>query len=131
MTELQPREEGNHVVGFMQQYERLPGGYEFVRELAPASVEIYAGLEGLISYLPPEISRLWIGSMINMINSVLASAEERLATGEVLFSDVELIASDVINMIATALTGRFPLKSCRSWQDDSWRSQAAPLDPSN
>lgn len=104
VAELQPREEGNHYIRFMQQYERFRGSYDFVRELTPASVEIYAGLEGLISYLPPEISRLRIGYMINMIHSVLATAEERLATGEVLFGDVELIASNLIDMIAASLT---------------------------
>jgi len=104
VAELQPRDEGNHFIRFMQQYERFRGSYDFVRELTPASVEIYAGLEGLVRYLPQEISRLRIGYMINMIHSVLATAEERLATGEVLFGDVELIASNLIDMIAASLT---------------------------
>lgn len=103
-AQLQPRSEGNHYIRFMQQYERFRGSYDFVRELTPASVAIYQGLEGLIGYLPPAIARLRIGYMINMIHSVLATAEGRLATGEVRFADSDLIAANLIDMIAASLT---------------------------
>ncbi|HUD30124.1 MAG TPA: TetR family transcriptional regulator [Novosphingobium sp.] len=104
VDELQPRPEGNHYIRFMQQYERYRGDYVFVRELTPASVRIYEALEGLVTDLPPAIARLRIGYMINMIHSVLASAEERMGRGEVAVADLPLIAANLVDMIANALT---------------------------
>lgn len=104
IQELMPREEGNHYIRFMQQYERWRGDYELVRRLTPASVTIYDQLERQIGYLPVEVRRLRIGYLINMIHSVLATAEERLGTGEVVHAEIELIAANLVDMSASALT---------------------------
>lgn len=107
--ELMPREEGNHYIRFMQQYERYRGDYELVRRLTPASVEIYGRLERLIGYLPASVRRLRIGYLINMVHSVLAVAEERLGKGEVSHGEIALIAGNLIDMAASALSA--PLSS--------------------
>jgi len=104
IQELMPREEGNHYIRFMQQYERWRGDYELVRSLTPASVAIYDELERLIGYLPTEVRRLRIGYLINMIHSVLAITEERLGRGIVSHAEVELIAANLIDMSTSALT---------------------------
>jgi AcrR family transcriptional regulator len=104
IQELMPRNEGNHYIRFMQQYERWRGDYELVRRLTPASVEIYDQLERLIGYLPAEVRRLRIGYLINMVHSVLATAEERLGTAEVSHAEIELIAANLIDMSTSALT---------------------------
>ena len=103
IDELKPRQEGNYYLRFIQQYERYRGSYDFARELTPAGVEIYAGLENLIGYLPGRVRRLRIGSLINIIHAVLATAEERLGTGEMALADIDLIAANVIDMIAAAM----------------------------
>jgi AcrR family transcriptional regulator len=102
--ELRPRPEGNYYIRFMQQYERYVGNYEFARQISPAGVEIYDGLERLISYLPPEIRRLRILYLINMIHSVLATAEERLGTRRVTHGEIALTASNLMDMVGAALT---------------------------
>lgn len=104
IEELTPRAEGNYYLRFMQQYARFRGDYTFARQLSPAGVAIYDNLERLIGYIPAEVRRLRIGYLINMIHSVLASAEERLGKGEVSPGEVELIASNLIDMFASALT---------------------------
>jgi len=103
LHELEPRKEGNHFIRFMQQYERFRGDYEDVRRLTPASVVIYDELERLIGYLPAEVRQLRIGYLINMIHAVLATAEERLETGEVRYERIDLIAANLIDMTAAAL----------------------------
>jgi AcrR family transcriptional regulator len=104
IAELQPRPEGNYYIRFMQQYERYVGNYEFARQISPAGVEIYDGLERLLAYLPPDIRRLRILYLINMIHSVLATAEERLGTGRVTHADIALTAANLMDMVAAALT---------------------------
>lgn len=104
VQELAPRPGGNHYIRFMQQYERYCSDYELVRQLTPSSVGIYDELERLIGYLPREVRRLRIGYLINMIHSVLATAEERLGSGEVRHEDIDLIAANLIDMFASALT---------------------------
>jgi len=102
--ELTPREEGNYFVRFMQQYERFIGDYTFARQHTPAGVEIYDNIERLIGYIPAEVRRLRIGYLINMIHSVLATAEERLGKQEISHAEVELIAANLIDTFASALT---------------------------
>jgi AcrR family transcriptional regulator len=102
--QLEPREGGNYYIRFIQQYERYRGDYDFAREISPSGVEIYQGLEGLISYIPQDVRRLRIGYLINVIHSVLAIAEERLGTGQVSHADIAIIAANVMDMVAAALT---------------------------
>ncbi len=104
IDELQPRPEGNHYIRFMRQYERYVGNYEFVRQISPAGVDIYAGLERLLGYLPADVRRLRIGYLINMIHAVLATVEERLGTGRVTHAEISLTASNLLDMVAAALT---------------------------
>jgi AcrR family transcriptional regulator len=102
--ELLPREGGNHYIRFIQQYERYRGDYAFARQISPHGVEIYEGIERLLSYLPEKIRRLRIGYLINIIHSVLAIAEERLGKGEVAVEDVDLTTDNILDMVAGALT---------------------------
>jgi AcrR family transcriptional regulator len=104
IEELMPREEGNYYLRFMQQYARFRGDYTFARQFSPAGVAIYDHLERLISYIPAEVRRMRIGNLINMIHAVLAIAEERLCKQELFPGEVGLIASNLIDMIAAALT---------------------------
>ncbi len=109
IEELIPREEGNYYLRFMQQYARFRGDYTFARQFSPAGVAIYDQLERLIGYIPAPVRELRIGYLINMIHAVLAIAEERLNKGEVVSgedvgAEVELIASNLIDMFASALT---------------------------
>jgi AcrR family transcriptional regulator len=103
VQELMPKDEGNFYLRFMQQYERYRGDYDLVRQLTPESVAIYGQLERLIGYLPEPVRRLRIGYLINMIHAVLATAEERLGTGKVPPGDIELIAANLVDMVANAL----------------------------
>jgi AcrR family transcriptional regulator len=102
--QLNPREEGNFYIRFMQQYEKHRGDYEFVRGITPRSVEIYEGLEGLLFYLPDEVRRFRIGYLINIIHSLLAVAEERLCKGELSHAGVELLVANTMDMVEAALT---------------------------
>jgi AcrR family transcriptional regulator len=105
IEELGPRETGNHYLRFIQQYERIHGDdYEFARQISPHGVEIYAGLERLLYYIPAEVRRLRIGYLINMIHSVLATAEARLEKGKLSQADVPLIAANTLDMFAAALS---------------------------
>jgi hypothetical protein len=104
IEELTPREEGNYYLRFMQQYARFRGDYTFARQFSPAGVAIYDHLERLIGYIPAEVCRLRIGYLINMIHAVLAIAEERLGKGEAMPGEIELTASNLIDMFASALT---------------------------
>lgn len=105
VDELQPRAEGNHYLRFMQQYERWRGGeYGFARQLTPASVAIYDEIERLIAYIPAPVRRLRIGYLINMIHACLATAEERLARAQVAHGDIALMAANLIDMCAAALS---------------------------
>lgn len=102
--QLSPREEGNFYIRFIQQYERYRGDYEFVRQISPHGVEIYAGLERLLYYLPDAVRRFRIGSLINVIHSILAAAEERLGRGELAHDEVELVVANMLDMIEGGLT---------------------------
>lgn len=102
--ELAPREGGNHYLRFIQQYEKYRGDYEFVRRISPWGVEIYAGLERLLYYIPEEVRRLRVGYLINMIHSVLATAEERLEKGQLSHGDIPVIAVNAVDMFAAALS---------------------------
>ena len=113
IEQLKPRDEGNYYIRFMQQYERYTEDYEFAKELTPASVEIYDNLERLISYIPLDVRRLRIGYLINMIHSVLAVAEERLGNQEISHSEIELIAANTIDMVASALTAPLSAETLR------------------
>lgn len=104
LDELRPREEGNHYIRFMQQYERYRGDYALARELSPAGVAIYGNLARLIGYLPPDVRDLRIGYLINMIHSVLATAEERLDKREIAHDEITLIGANLLDMFASALT---------------------------
>lgn len=104
IEELAPRAEGNYYIRFMQQYERFRGDYTFAREQSPEAVAIYDGLERLIGYIPAAVRRLRIGYLINMIHSVLASAEERLGRQEIARGEIALIGANLIDMCAGALT---------------------------
>jgi AcrR family transcriptional regulator len=109
VEQLEPREEGNYYIRFMQQYERFRSDYSFARQVTPASVEIYDHVERLIGYLPAEVRRLRIGYLINMIHSVLATVEERLGKGEIARGEIALIGANLIDTCAGALTA--PLSS--------------------
>ena len=113
IEQLKPREEGNYYIRFMQQYERYTEDYEFAKEMTPASVEIYDNLERLIGYIPLDVRRLRIGYLINMIHSVLAVAEERLGNQEISHSEIELIAANTIDMVASALTAPLSAETLR------------------
>jgi AcrR family transcriptional regulator len=102
--ELRPRGQGNYYIRFVQQYERYRGDYEFARGISPVGVEIYDGVERLLCYLPDAVRRLRIGSLINIIHSVLAIAEERLGKGEISQADIELIVDNLMDMVTGALT---------------------------
>ena len=102
--ELIPRETGNFYIRFMQQYERYRRDYGLVSELTPHSVTIYRDITQLLGHLPSHVRSLRMGSLINLIHSVLAITEERLAKGEVKCDDVALIASNLIDMCVSALT---------------------------
>jgi AcrR family transcriptional regulator len=103
--ELRPREEGNHYLRYMQQYARDRGGdYTYARQITPASVAIYDHIERLIGYIPAAVRTLRIGYLIHMIHAILATAEERLATRQVAHEDIGLIAGNLIDMCASALT---------------------------
>ena len=102
--QLSPREEGNFYIRFIQQYERYRGDYEFVRQISPHGVEIYAGLERLLYYLPDAVRRFRIGSLINVIHSILAAAEERLGRGELAHDEVGLVVANMLDMIEGGLT---------------------------
>jgi len=104
LQELAPRPEGNHFIRFMRQYESWCADYDSVRVLTPASVRIYDELERLIGYLPASVRELRIGYLINMVHSVLATAEERLESGELTHDDLPLTAVNLIDMAASALT---------------------------
>lgn len=104
VEQLIPRKEGNYYLRFMRHYEKFTGDYELARQMSPAGVAIYDNLERLISYLPEGVRRLRIGYLINMIHSVLATAEERLGKGEIGHADVELLAANAMDMFAAALT---------------------------
>lgn len=109
VAELEPRAEGNFYIRFMQQYERFRQDYSVARALTPISVEIYDRIERLIDYLPAEVRRLRIGYLINMIHSVLAITEERLAKGEVKAGEIALIGANLIDMCLAALTAPLSL----------------------
>jgi AcrR family transcriptional regulator len=102
--ELLPRPEGNYYLRFIQQYERSRRDFELARRLSPAGVEIYERLEGLVYYLPAAIRGLRMAYLINIIHSVLATAEARIATGETDRGNIPLIASNLSDMLASALT---------------------------
>ena len=104
IEELTPRAEGNHYLRFMQHYARFRGDYTFARQFSPAGVAIYDQIERLIGYIPAAVRALRIGYLINMIHAVLASAEDRLGRGELHAGEIELIASNLIDMFASALT---------------------------
>jgi AcrR family transcriptional regulator len=105
VEELAPREEGNYYLRFIQQYERIHGDdYEFARQISPWGVEIYAGLERLLYYIPEEVRRLRIGYLINMIHAVLATAEARLEKGELSPADIALIGANSLDVFAAALS---------------------------
>jgi AcrR family transcriptional regulator len=113
VEELAPREEGNYYLRFIQQYEKYRGDYAFVRRISPWGVEIYAGLESLLYYIPENVRRLRLGYLINMIHSVLATAEERLEKGEVSHEDVPLIAANTVDMFAAALGAALSAQTIR------------------
>ena len=132
--ELRPREEGNHYIRFMQQYERYIGDYEFARTISPFGVEIYNGLEQLLYYLPEEVRRFRIRHQINIIHSILASAEDRLSRGELSHADIDLTVVNLTDMLEAALTAPLSAETIarlRGWahrpQADS-SEQSAPLD---
>lgn len=102
--QLRPRPEGNHYLRFIQQYERYRASYDFARTLSPTGVEIYGGLERLLSYLPAPVRELRMAHLINMIHSVFATIEERLEFGQVAVADIDLITVNAIDMIGGALT---------------------------
>lgn len=102
--QLRPREEGNYYIRFIQQYERYRGDYAFARQISPAGVEIYDGLERLLYYLPEPVLRFRIGHFINIIHSVLAAAEERIGKGELSHADVELTVANLMDMVEAALS---------------------------
>ena len=104
IEELTPRAEGNYYLRFMQQYARFRGDYAFARQFSPAGVAIYDELERLIGYIPAEVRRLRIGYLINMIHAVLAIAEDRLDREGMPHAEVELIAANLIDMVASGLT---------------------------
>lgn len=102
--ELKPRPEGNHYLQFVQQYERYKGAQAPARGLSPAGVDIYKRIERCISYLPPPVRKLRVRYLVNMMHGVLATVERELGTGTVAYDEIPLITSDLIDMIASALT---------------------------
>jgi AcrR family transcriptional regulator len=116
--ELAPREEGNYYLRFIQQYEKYQGDYEFARRISPWGVEIYAGLEKLLYYIPEEVRRLRIGHLINMIHSVLGTAEGRLEKGELSHGDIPLIAVNAVDMFAAGLSAPLSAETIRQLGSD-------------
>jgi AcrR family transcriptional regulator len=104
IQELLPKPEGNYFIRFMQQYERYRADYALVRELTPQSVALYDNVERLIGYLPETVRQMRIGYLINIVHSVLATVEERLGKEEGLGAQIPLIAANLIDMVANALT---------------------------
>jgi AcrR family transcriptional regulator len=101
--ELRPRPEGNHYLRFVQQYERYKGDYEFAKSITPASVEIYAQIEAMISYLPEPVRRVRMSYLINLVLGVLATAEHRLEKGELKPHEIGLLTSNLVDMTLAAL----------------------------
>jgi AcrR family transcriptional regulator len=111
IEELAPRQEGNYYLRFIQQYERYRSDYELAKRLSPAGVEIYARIEDAIFYLPVPIRNLRMAYLINMIHSVLATAEERMCKGELDHRNILLIASNLMDMIVSALTAPISIET--------------------
>jgi AcrR family transcriptional regulator len=132
IDELQPREEGNHYLRFMQQYARYRGGdYTFARQITPASVAIYDHIERLIGYIPAAVRSLRIGYLIHMIHASLATAEGQLAARRIAHDDIALIAANLIDMCASALTAPLSAATLELRPDDAGKEsfalgQAAP-----
>jgi AcrR family transcriptional regulator len=102
--ELAPRPEGNYYLRFIRQYDRIERGYEVARRLTPVGVEIYRQIEKLMFYFPARVRSLRIGYLINMIHAILAKAEEEMARGEVHYTDVPTITSNIIDMLSSGLS---------------------------
>jgi AcrR family transcriptional regulator len=102
--ELAPRAGGNNYLRFIQQYERYRGDYDFAKRVSPIGVEIYAQIENLIRYFPKKIRAIRMEYLINIIHSVLATAEHKLEKREISHQDVPLITSNLIDTVAAALT---------------------------
>jgi AcrR family transcriptional regulator len=118
LEQLVPRPEGNYYLRFIQQYERVHGDdYAFARQISPWGVEIYAGLEKLLYYIPEPVRRLRIAYLINMIHSVLATAEARLEKGELSHADVPLIGANTVDMFAAALSAPLSAYTIRQVTD--------------
>lgn len=111
--ELAPREGGNFYLRFIQQYEKYRGDYEYVRKISPSGVEIYAGLERLLYYIPEQIRRVRIGYLINMIHSVLATAEERLQKSQLSHGEIPMIALNALDMFSAALSAPLSANTIR------------------
>jgi AcrR family transcriptional regulator len=119
VEQLAPREEGNYYLRFIQQYERIHGDdYRFARQISPWGVEIYAGLERLLYYIPANVRRLRIGYLINMIHSVLATAEARVEKGELSHEDVPLIGANAVDMFVAALGASLSADTIRKLKDE-------------
>jgi AcrR family transcriptional regulator len=102
--ELAPRPEGNNYLRFIQQYERYRGSYDFAKRVSPVGVEIYARIEDLIRYFPKKIRGMRMEYLINIIHAVLATAEHKLEKEEITHNAVPLIASNLIDTVASTLT---------------------------
>jgi AcrR family transcriptional regulator len=116
--ELEPRPEGNYFLRFTRQYERLGADYELARRLSPAGVEIYAQIERAISYIPDQIRAVRIGYLINIIHSIFAKAEERIARGELRYADVHVTTSNAIDMLASALSAPLSIRTIELLGED-------------
>lgn len=101
--ELRPRPEGNHFVRFVQQYEIYKGFYEFARSISPAGVEIYDRIEAIIFYMPEPVRKIRMRYLINLVHAVLATVEQQLEDGEIGVADIELIVSNLVDMLASGL----------------------------
>ena len=129
VDEMNPREEGNYYLRFMQQYERYRSDYEVARSLTPFAVEIYDRIERILYYLPAPVRQLRMGYLINMIHSVLATAEERLGKNEICHADIDLIATNMIDMFVSALTAPLSVDAIELLAEDRF-VPVPPLVPS-
>lgn len=102
--ELRPRPEGNHYLRFIHQYEQFQAGQEAARRMSPAGVEIYDGIEEMISDIPETIRQIRMRCLVAVVHGVLATAERQLETRELERADIPLITSNLVDMVVGALS---------------------------
>jgi len=110
--ELDPRPEGNHYIRFLWQYESYRSGQELARSMSPAGVEVYERIGAAIAHLPEPIRAVRMRYLVNIIHGVLAAAEHQLETGQLVFSDVPLLVSNLVDMVTAAMSASPSDETC-------------------